>query len=251
MLNRIEQGVAEQRRLVADASHELRTPLAIMRAELEVGLAGIALPPAAAELLQSSAEEVARMSRVVDDLLTLARADEEGLQLAREPVDLDEVATAVAGKLRPMADAKGIALSVQGDAPTLLADRARIGQVMANQVDNAVKYTAAGGRVGVSVWGEPGTIRLAVRDTGPASPPRRCRGSSTASSASTRPARAHTVAAASAWRSARESWRRTAGGSGRRASPGTAARSSSRSRSSRAPPAARAPPVPRRRAGGR
>lgn len=170
MLDRLERGVAEQRRLVADASHELRTPLAIMRAELEVGLHGTELPPAAAELLESSAEEVTRMSGVVDDLLTLARADEGRLELAWEPVDLGEVAAAVAGKLRPMAAAKGIGLTVEGDAPELLADRARIDQVVANLVDNAVKYTGPGGTVRVAVWGEPGAVVLAVRDTGPGIP---------------------------------------------------------------------------------
>ncbi len=173
MLGRIERSVVEQRRLVADASHELRTPLAIMQAEIEVGLRGAALPPEAAEVLESSAEEVTRMSRVVDDLLTLARADEGRLGLTLEPLDLGELARTVTGKLRPLAEAKEIELSFEIDLPferagdEVAGDRARMAQVAANLVDNAVKYTEPGGAVRIAVWEEADEGRLSVRDTGP------------------------------------------------------------------------------------
>lgn len=159
--------MVEQRRLVADASHELRTPLAIMRAELEVGLRGAHLPSEAAEVLESSTEEVARMSRIVDDLLTLARADEGRLGLALEPLDLGEVDRAITAKLRPLAEAKRIELSFEGGGLEVVADRASITQVAANLVDNAVKYTEPGGAVRVAVWGEAAEGGLSVRDTGP------------------------------------------------------------------------------------
>ena len=81
MLDRLERGVEEKRRLVADASHELRTPLAAMRAELDVSLMADDLPPAGREVLESTREEVDRMSRIVDNLLTLARVDEGRLEL--------------------------------------------------------------------------------------------------------------------------------------------------------------------------
>jgi two-component system, OmpR family, sensor kinase len=167
MLDRIERSVVEQRRLVADASHELRTPLAIMRAELEVGLRGADLPPEAVEVLESSSEEVGRMSRIVDDLLVLAHADEGRLQLAREPLDLGELARTVTGKLRPLAEAKRIELSSEGGAGDVAADRARIAQVVANLLDNAVKYTEPGGVVRVAVWEEGHEGLLSVADTGP------------------------------------------------------------------------------------
>ncbi|HZD71491.1 MAG TPA: ATP-binding protein [Actinomycetes bacterium] len=166
MLDRIERGVAERRRFLADASHELRTPLAILRAELEVGLRDRHRANGSAELLQSSIEEVDRMSGVVEGLLTLARADEGRLELMPEQVDLGEVASAVVAKLRPMAEAKRIALTLEGDGPRVTADRARILQVTTNLVDNAVSYTAPGGRIQVRVWQTADEAVLSVHDSG-------------------------------------------------------------------------------------
>jgi heavy metal sensor kinase len=168
MLARIEQGVVAQRRFVADASHELRTPLAVMRAELEVALRDRGRAADAAEVLDSAAEEVARMGKIVDDLLTLAHRDENRLELLLEPVDLGEVAARVAAQLRPLAERAGVQLGV--DAPAraaVLADQTRLTQVVTNLVDNAVKYTGAGGSVRVRVWEEADGAGLAVSDTGP------------------------------------------------------------------------------------
>jgi heavy metal sensor kinase len=168
MLARIEQGVVAQRRFVADASHELRTPLAVMRAELEVALRDRGRAADAAEVLDSAAEEVARMGKIVDDLLTLAHRDENRLELLLEPVDLGEVAARVAAQLRPLAERAGVQLGV--DAPAraaVLADQTRLTQVVTNLVDNAVKYTGTGGSVRVRVWEEADGAGLAVSDTGP------------------------------------------------------------------------------------
>jgi heavy metal sensor kinase len=167
MLDRIERGVAQQRRFLADASHELRTPLSIMRAELDVGLREAHLAGERPEVLQSTVEEVERMSRVVDDLLTLARADEGRLALLRERVELGEVAAGVVAMLRPIAEAEGITLALEGDGAAVVGDRARIAQVVTNLVENAVKYTGAGGTVRVGVWERDGEAGLCVRDTGP------------------------------------------------------------------------------------
>jgi two-component system OmpR family sensor kinase len=159
MLERIEHGVVTQRRFVADASHELRTPLAVMRAELE-----------------SAAEEVTRMSNIVDDLLTLAHRDENRLELLLEPVDLGKVATGVAVQLRPLAEAAGVQLAVEAPAgAVVLADRARLTQVVTNLVDNAVKFTGAGGSVRVRVWEADDGAGLAVADTGPGIAPEHLR----------------------------------------------------------------------------
>jgi heavy metal sensor kinase len=166
MLERIDHGVAEKRRFLADASHELRTPLAVMRSEIEVSLRAGDLDPPARELLRSNAEEVERMSRIVDDLLTLARVDEGRLDLVRTRVDLGEVAADVARGLRPLAEAKGIPVTVSGDAVAIEADAERLGQALRNLVENAVKYTDAGGSVGVAVWRRNGEVGLTVTDTG-------------------------------------------------------------------------------------
>jgi heavy metal sensor kinase len=176
MLERIEHGVVTQRRFVADASHELRTPLAVMRAELEVALRDHDRAADASEVLDSAAEEVARMSKIVDDLLTLAHRDENRLELLLEPVDLGKVATGVAVQLRPLAEAAGVQLSVEAPAgAVVLADRARLTQVVTNLVDNAVKFTGAGGSVRVRVWEADEGAGLAVADTGPGIAPEHLR----------------------------------------------------------------------------
>ena len=168
MLDRIEHGLVEQRRLVADASHELRTPLAVMRAELEVALRADDLSAADAEVLASTAEEATRMSKIVDDLLTLAHRDENNLELLLAPVDLGEIATEVTTQLRPLADQGGVHLTIKASAvPPVLADQARLTQVVTNLVDNAVKYTSADGRVEVRVWRADGGAGLTVTDSGP------------------------------------------------------------------------------------
>jgi two-component system, OmpR family, sensor kinase len=167
MLDRIEDGVVEQRRFVADASHELRTPLAVMRAELEVALRADDPAADASEVLGSAAEEVARMSKIVDDLLTLAHSDENNLELLLAPVDLGEIATEVAGQLRPLAEEGGVQLVAEAPSVPIVADQARVFQVVTNLVDNAVKYTGGGGWVRVRVWEEAGGGRVAVTDTGP------------------------------------------------------------------------------------
>jgi heavy metal sensor kinase len=167
MLDRIERGVTQQRRFLADASHELRTPLATVRTELEVALRDARNADGSAEVLRSTIEGVGRMASIVDGLLTLARADEGQLELLPEPVDLGEVAAAVVAKLRPIAEAKRITLTLEAKGPEVAADRARIMQVVTNLVDNAVAYTGPGGTVRVRVWEEGDQAGLSVRDTGP------------------------------------------------------------------------------------
>jgi heavy metal sensor kinase len=167
MLDRIERGVGEQRRFLADASHELRTPLAVLRTELEVGLRDARSHNGGAELLESSIEEVDRMSGIVEGLLTLARADEGRLELLREPLDLGEVAAETVAKLRPIAESKRIVLTLEGEGSEVVADRARVVQVVTNLLDNALTYTPSGGRIQVRVWCSSDEAGLSVRDSGP------------------------------------------------------------------------------------
>jgi heavy metal sensor kinase len=170
MLARIEGGVAQQHRLVADASHELRTPLAVMRSELEVGLREPGLPEAARETLASVEEEVERMAQVVDNLLVLVRSDEGQLALRRDPVRLQEVAAAAVERLQHLADAKGIRLELRGQPAEVAGDRQRLGEVLANLLDNAVKYSPAGGTVTVGLQRHDHLVRLTVDDSGPGIP---------------------------------------------------------------------------------
>ena len=176
MLDRLQQGVVDKQRLVADASHDLRSPLAVMRAELDVSLRGDALSPGAREVLESVREEVDRMSRTVDNLLTLAQADEGQLRVLTAPLLLRDRVRATVRSLAPAAVAKGITLEEEtalppGEAGCVEADAHRIDQMLANLVENAIEYTPAGGTVTVVTWHAGREIGVTVEDTGPGIPP--------------------------------------------------------------------------------
>jgi heavy metal sensor kinase len=171
MLDRLEQGVKEKRRLVADASHELRTPLAAMRAELGISLRGDDLPPTARAVLESTLEEVERMSRTVDNLLTLARVDEGRLELLTSRVDMLGACEAAADPLRPLAAAKGLHFGVEGQSCDAEADPHRLHQAIRNFVENAIKYARTGGEVTITAWCTEHEVGVTVTDNGPGIPP--------------------------------------------------------------------------------
>jgi signal transduction histidine kinase len=163
MLERVERGVEDKRRLIADASHELRGPLAVMRSELDVALSDPALDGDARAVLASSRDEVVRMARMVDDLLTLAAIDEGRLELMQERVDLRAAAEHVALRLGPSGDRVAI------DGPTVLVsgDSLRLEHALSNLVDNALKF---GDDVEVSTWARDGEAGVTVTDDGPGIP---------------------------------------------------------------------------------
>jgi signal transduction histidine kinase len=166
MLDRLEEGVAARRRLIADASHELRTPLAAMRAELDVSLRDPARTPAERATLESVREDVGRMSRTVDNLLTLALADEGRLELLRKPVELQELARNAVEPMLALAGLKGVSLSAGGEPASAVGDPDRLAQALTNLIENAIKYTPAGGRVTVTSWVGAGEAGVTVADTG-------------------------------------------------------------------------------------
>jgi heavy metal sensor kinase len=174
MLDRLEHGVAEKQRFVAHASHDLRTPLAVMRAELDVNLRG-SLPESSRVVLESVREEVDRMSRTVDNLLTLAQADEGRLQLLTTRVVVSDAVHAAIRPLEPAAAAKSLVLAVddglgEGDPGEVEADAHQLQQVLTNLIENAIKYTPPGGEVRVSTWQRDGEVGVTVADTGPGIP---------------------------------------------------------------------------------
>jgi heavy metal sensor kinase len=170
MLDRIETGVSEQRRLVADTSHELRTPLAAMRAELDVSLRHDDLTPAARTVLESTREEVDRISATVDDLLVLAQADEVGIAGIHERVDLHELAAAVTAPFATLAHARGVDLRLEGPPAPALGDPESLRHALRNLVDNAVKFTPGGGAVVVRSRRHDGVAEVKVIDEGPGIP---------------------------------------------------------------------------------
>jgi len=168
MLARLEQSFASLHRFTADASHELKTPLMVLRAGVERALIHPGIP---AEILQSLDETLAQinqMSEMVENLLTLARADEGRAPLALEQADLREMLGDVAETAGMLGESGGITVTTDmPQVPVRLAvDRHRVREMLLNLVTNAIKYTPHGGTVALSLAEETDSIVFAVRDSG-------------------------------------------------------------------------------------
>jgi two-component system, OmpR family, heavy metal sensor histidine kinase CusS len=172
MIARLEQSFAEIRRFTADASHELRTPLAAIRAEAEVALGQPLSTADHQQLLGSILEECERLTRLTDQLLALSREDAGSARQVREPLDLAAVAAGVAETMRPLTEARGLGLQVHGNGPLpIRGDAVRLREVFYNVLDNAIKYTPAGGTIAVTMEQHDAVARVTVRDTGSGIPP--------------------------------------------------------------------------------
>ena len=166
MLRRIGDGLARERRFVADASHELRTPLALLKTELELALRRSRSTEELEAAIRSAAEDTERLSRIADDLLLLARAEQGRVPLRREPVDVADVLETVANRFRSRAELERRGLSVAADDEPLVvsADRSLLEQALANMVDNA--FTHGAGRVTLTAEQRNGSAELHVLDEG-------------------------------------------------------------------------------------
>jgi signal transduction histidine kinase len=166
LLARLESSFAAQRRFVANAAHELRTPLTVERTLLQVALAN---PDASAESLRATCEELLASGRdherLLDSLLTLA-VSERGLE-RREVVDLTAITRSVAAHVQAELQGRSIALDMQLEPASVTGDRALLERLVANLVDNAVRYNEWNGRVTVRTLAEQGQVRLSVTNTGP------------------------------------------------------------------------------------
>jgi two-component system, OmpR family, sensor histidine kinase BaeS len=153
-----------RRDLVADVAHELRTPIAVLQAGHEALLDGITEPTP--DQLASLRDEVLRLARMVDDLQTLAAADAAALHLTRRPCDLAGIAATAADSLTGQFEAAGIALDRKLTPVGIDADPRWLHQVITNLLTNALKFTAAGGRVTVEAGPAGPKAVLTVTDTG-------------------------------------------------------------------------------------
>ena len=166
MLARLEAAFEHERRFVADASHELRTPLAMLRTELEVALRHPRSRAALEAALRSAGEETERLSRLADDLLLIARADQGRLPIRSEPIDSADVVAAVAGRFASAAGGHGRTIQIEaGDSPVIDADRVRLEQALGNLVSNALTYGA--GTVDLRIDRRNGAVEFHVIDEGP------------------------------------------------------------------------------------
>jgi two-component system, OmpR family, sensor kinase len=168
MLSRLESSFSALRRFTADASHELKTPLTVLRADVERAMHPGTTRADKLVALEEALQETARMSDLVDSLLTLARADEGRFDIYPQPVELEPLVREVYETAVILGEAGGLSLSM----PTLenavvMGDRTRLRQLLLNLVTNAIKYTPRGGRVELAVARRPNDeISISVRDTG-------------------------------------------------------------------------------------
>ena len=155
---------------VANVSHELRTPITIIKGYAETLLAGAleSSPQQAARFVSIIASHAERLATLVSDLLTLSHLESGNMPLETRSVNLPALAGHVAHLLEPKWQEKGIRVEVAGlgGAPLVLADPGRLEQVLVNLLDNAIKYTPAGGTVSLSAAEEGNLVRFGVHDTG-------------------------------------------------------------------------------------
>jgi len=171
MIARLDVSFRQIRQFSLDASHELRTPLTVMKGETELALRRQRTAPEYRAVLESSLEEIDRMTRIVDELLFLSRADLGEVRMAREPVRLDALVQDVqrqATVLGGMATGGSQVQIVGGpvEPVTVLGDELRLRELLLNLVDNALKYSNPGGKVELSLTRSGAVAHLSVKDTG-------------------------------------------------------------------------------------
>jgi heavy metal sensor kinase len=172
-LARLERSFEQLRRFTSDASHELRTPLTAIRSVGEVGLQKRGAAEDYREVIASMLEESARLTRLVDSLLTIARADSGQIQLERTTLPLVPLVRDVTSLLDVLAEEKGQELSVAGeDTIQVQGDGAILRQVLTNLRDNAIKHSYSGNRISVRVSrAADDSVAIEVEDNGPGIPP--------------------------------------------------------------------------------
>jgi heavy metal sensor kinase len=170
-LSRLQDAFERLRRFTADASHELRTPLTAMRSVGEVALQNTLDAVAYRDVIGSMLEEVDRLTRLVESLLILTRADSGKVQLAPEALDLGGLVGHVIDQLRVLADEKQQELTLQTPIQVhVTGDPPLIRHALMNLIHNAIKYTPKGGTITVKVNATGGRAMIEVRDTGPGIP---------------------------------------------------------------------------------
>ncbi|MDB6122803.1 MAG: integral rane sensor signal transduction histidine kinase [Pedosphaera sp.] len=167
MIARLEDAFQHNRRFIADASHELRTPLTIMRGELESIVEGAYFASEVQVTAASILEEVERLTRIVEGLFAISRLDAGEAQKEMVRFDLAKLATSTAEQMCLLAEDKDISISCNAPADVMVqGDRPRLKQVIVNLLDNAIKYTPAGGKIKMSILACDDEAILEVEDNG-------------------------------------------------------------------------------------
>lgn len=170
------QDITEEKRVetikkdfVANVSHELRTPLASIKGYSETLIdGGMDDKETLKEFLKIIDRHATRMSRLIDDLLTLSRLESHQMTIVSAPVDLKDLILSITTGFEKQARDKGIRLNseIPDNLPRVLGDRDRLEQVVVNLLDNAIKYTPSGGSVAVTACKSDGAVVVDIKDTG-------------------------------------------------------------------------------------
>ena len=172
VLDRLGSALSTQRRFMADASHELRTPVSIMRTAADVTLSRpVRDEEEYREALGAVSQQASRLTRLVDDMLVLARADGGGYPMTMARVDLAALAAETAHDLQTISNAKRISVHAAVTAAVIDGDEALLRRMIFNLVHNAITYTPDGGTVRLTGGAAGSAVHLRVSDTGPGIPP--------------------------------------------------------------------------------
>ena len=168
MFARLESAVKTLSQFVADASHELRTPLAVIRTNAELALRRERTPESYRESLAEIVGEAERMTRLVEDLLVLARTDTSVVEMPLERVDVRDIVNEVRSELRGLAELHRVRIpAIPSGQPAFIAgNRSGLRRLLLVVVDNGVKYSRPGGEVAVSVEHRGTQVSVAIRDSG-------------------------------------------------------------------------------------
>ena len=171
-LERVEHAVGEMRQFSAALAHELRTPLAVLRGETELALTQAQTPDELRQRLGVQLDEFDKLTRLINQILTLARAEAGEIVLAMEPVDLAALSASIAEQLETVAAAREVGLTcAPAGAVVVTGDAGWLERLLLILLDNAIKFTPGGGQVWVRVSSAERAARLEVCDTGPGIPP--------------------------------------------------------------------------------
>jgi two-component system OmpR family sensor kinase len=172
VLDRLGSALSTQRRFMADASHELRTPVSIIRTAADVTLRQPQRTPAEyRDALAAVSQQSSRLTRLVDDMLVLARADGGGYPLVLADVDLADLVAGCVRELGGRAEDREIRVSTSLHSVRLKGDEALLRRMFGNLLNNALTYTPRGGTVDVSLERLADLVELRVGDSGPGIPP--------------------------------------------------------------------------------
>jgi heavy metal sensor kinase len=169
LLDQVAAHVDRQQQFVADAAHELRGPLAAVRSSLEVAISHDRSVEEYRETLAEVLDEACGLSKLSNDLLTLAEASDDARPPPSERIDLAALARQSVAMFSAAGEERGLAIDLSAAAPAIVAgDAPQLRQVLGNLLDNAIRFTPPGGRVdvGVRLDGQPAAVELAVADTG-------------------------------------------------------------------------------------